>query len=258
MIQYATAATSKPAGRVSGPVRVAHPSEGAARVVGSGESAARGAQQRPGSADNRTDGHAGPEGQEADMGRLRVVADSDVPLHLLADRLRDVGHWVPPDALRQSIDAAIRGTAPALLEVVRAHLRDLGSEDGSAERAMFARVLDLFVDRAPEKLAVIEAAVDAGDAASAEAPARRLARQAAAVGAVPLATLCTVLADGFGAGLPGVPAATRAALRRELALTCRVLAAVAAELAPGRPGPGHPGGATGCEEASPRARERTR
>ena len=165
------------------------------------------------------------------MARLRLVTDDDVPLHRLADRLREVGHWVPSGALEAAIDAAIEATPPALLVAVRAHLRELGSEDGPEERAMFSRLLWLFVDRAPATLARIEAAVDAGDGAAAVGPARRLARQAEALGAVPLAQLCAVLADRAAAGEEGVPASTRAALRRELAVTCRVLATLASELA---------------------------
>ena len=175
------------------------------------------------------------------MGRLRVVADADVPLHQLADRLREVGHWVPPEALERAIDAAIEAGPPALLVAVRAHLRDLGSEDGPEERGMVARALEIFVDRAPGKLARIEAAVDAGDDAAAVAPARRLARQAEALGAVPLAQLCAGLADRTAAGEAVVPAATRAAVRREVAVTCRVLTALAAELAAGRTAALRPG-----------------
>jgi HPt (histidine-containing phosphotransfer) domain-containing protein len=167
------------------------------------------------------------------MGRLRLVTDADVPLHQLADRLREVGHWVPSGALEGAIDAAIEATPPALLVAVRAHLRELGSEDGPEERAMFSRVLTLFADRAPATLARIEASVDGGDAAAATGPARRLARQAGALGAVPLAQLCTVLAESAAAGELDVPASTRAALRRELAMTCRVLGAYAAELGEG-------------------------
>ena len=165
------------------------------------------------------------------MGTLRLVTDADVPLHRLADRLREVGHWVPSGALGSAIDAAIEATPPALLLAVRAHLRELGSEDGPEERAMFSRVLALFTERAPAALARIEAAVDAGNGAAAVGPARRLARQAEALGAVTLAQLCTLLADRAGADEDGVPASTRAALRRELAVTCRVLAALGAELA---------------------------
>jgi HPt (histidine-containing phosphotransfer) domain-containing protein len=167
------------------------------------------------------------------MARLTVVADPDVPLHLLAGRLREVGHWVPPEALERAIDAAVEASPPTLLVAVRAHLRELGSEDGPEERAMFARVLRLFVERAPRALARMEAAVDAGDDGDAVAPARRLARQAEALGARPLAQLCTVLADRAAAGEGSVPAAPRAALRREFALTCRVLDGIATELADG-------------------------
>jgi HPt (histidine-containing phosphotransfer) domain-containing protein len=171
------------------------------------------------------------------MAGLRVVTDADVPLHLLADRLRAVGHWVPPEALEQAIDGAIEGSPPALLVAVRTHLRGLGSEDGPEERAMFAGLLGFFVDRAPGALAQIEAALDAGDPGAAVVRAGRLARQAEALGALPLARLCAALPDGAGAGALRVPAATRAALRRELAMTCRVLAVLAAELAAGASAP---------------------
>lgn len=164
------------------------------------------------------------------MARLHVVADADVPLHLLTDRLREVGHWVPPEALDRAIDAAVAASPPALLVAVRAHLRELGSEDGPEERTMFARVLDLFVERAPRTLARIEAAVDARDEQAAVAPARRLSRQAEALGALPLARLSAVLADRAAAGEGGVPAAMLAALRRDVVVTCRVLATLAAEL----------------------------
>jgi len=167
------------------------------------------------------------------MARLRLVADADVPLHQLADRLREVGHWVPPETLQQAIDAAIGASPPALLVAVRAHLRELGSEDGPEERAMFARVLDLFVERSPLTVARIEAAVDAGDDAAAVVPARRLARQAEVLGALPLAQLSTVLADRAAVGDRSTPAETRAALRREFAVTCRVLTSLAAELEAG-------------------------
>jgi hypothetical protein len=167
------------------------------------------------------------------MTGLRVVADADVPLHVLADRLREVGHWTPPGALEHAVDAAIEATPPALLVAVRAHLRERGSEDGPDERKMIARVLELFAGRAPGTLARIEAAVDAGDPAAVVGPARRLACQADALGAVPLARLCAVVAGRAAAGQADLPAASRAALRREVAVTCRVLAALAGELEAG-------------------------
>jgi HPt (histidine-containing phosphotransfer) domain-containing protein len=167
------------------------------------------------------------------MGTLRLVTAADVPLHQLADRLREVGHWVPPEALEQAIDVAIETSPPPLLGAVRAHLRELGSEDGPEERLMFARVLELFADRAPVTLARVEAAIDAGEDTAAAGPAHRLARQAEALGADPLARLSAGVAHRVAAGEPGVPAAIRAALRRELTVTCCVLAALAAELAAG-------------------------
>jgi HPt (histidine-containing phosphotransfer) domain-containing protein len=168
--------------------------------------------------------------QEAEMAGLRVVPDADVIRQRPGGRLRQAGRSTRPEALEQAIDAAIEAAPPALLVAVRARLRDLGAEDGPEERAMFARILDLFVERSPRALARLEATLDAGDPAAVVLPARRLARQAAVLGAVPLARLCGVLADRAAAGddvaLPG----TRAALRVELTVTCRVLAALGTEL----------------------------
>jgi hypothetical protein len=168
------------------------------------------------------------------VAELRLVVDADVPLHRLADRLRQVGHWVPPDALEQAIDAAIGAAPPALQDAVGARLRDLGCDDGPEERAMFARLLEMFAARAPRTLGRIETAVDTGDADTAGAAAARLARQADALGAAPLARLCAGVARAAVAGHVDLPATTRGALRRELAVTCRVLAALAADLV-GRP-----------------------
>jgi HPt (histidine-containing phosphotransfer) domain-containing protein len=162
------------------------------------------------------------------MAGLRVIRGADVPRHR---PVRPGNRSTPPEALEQAIDAAIEVAPPALLVAVRARLRELGCEDGPEERAMFARVLDLFVERSPRALARLEAALEAGDPAAVVLPARRLARQAAALGAVPLARLCGALADRAEAGddvaLPGM----RAALRVELTVTCRVLAALATGLA---------------------------
>jgi HPt (histidine-containing phosphotransfer) domain-containing protein len=176
------------------------------------------------------------------MTRLRSVTGADVPLHLLTDRLRDVGHWVPPDALEAAIDAAIEACPPGILAEVRAHLRALGAEDGPEQRALFARLLELFARRAPGALGRLEAAVDAGDGAGAAAAGRRLARQAQSLGAHPLARLCTDLADRADGGDVGIPAASRAALRREVAVTCRVLATLAAELLDGEAPDADPAG----------------
>jgi hypothetical protein len=164
------------------------------------------------------------------MARLRLVADDDVPLHVLADRLREVGHWVPPDALEQAVDAALQAAPPALATTVRTHLRSLGCDDGPEECAMFAGLLEVFVERAPEALVRIEAAVDARDAVATATAAGRLARQAAALGARPLAALCGHVVRRAGAGDLDLPGTVRAAIRSELAVTCRVLAGFAAEL----------------------------
>jgi hypothetical protein len=164
------------------------------------------------------------------VARLQLVSEADVPLHLLADRLREVGHWVPPEALEQAIDAAIAAGPPALLAAVRDRLRDLGSEDSPEEAAMFAGMLEVFVDRGPAALARIETAADACDGVAAATAARRLGRQAEALGVVPLARLCGDVAARAEDGVVDLLPATRAALRRELAVSCRVLAGLAAEL----------------------------
>ncbi len=150
------------------------------------------------------------------MSRLRLVVDADVPLHLLADRLREVGHWVPPDALEAAIDAAILAGPPALQTAVRTRIRELGCEDGPEERAMFARLLELFAARGPGALARLEAAVDGGDAVGAASAGRRLARQAEALDAASLAALCARAAARAGAGDVGWTCEERAALRREM------------------------------------------
>ena len=173
------------------------------------------------------------------MTGLRLVVEDEIPLHLLAARLREVGHWVPPDALETAIDSAIQATPPALATTVRTHLESLGCDDGPEERAMFSGLIDVFVERAPAALARIEAAVDAGDAVATATAAGRLARQSDALGARPLAALCGHLVRRAGAGDLDLPATIRAALRSELAVTCRVLAGLAAELAE-QPQPAQP------------------
>jgi HPt (histidine-containing phosphotransfer) domain-containing protein len=164
------------------------------------------------------------------MGRLHLVTDADVPVQLLADRLRVVGHWVPPRALEAAVDAAVQAGPPGVLTAVRTRLAELGCEDGPEERAMFAGLLELFAARGPEALARVEAAVDAGDAPAAATAARRLARQAEALDAAPLARLCTAIADRAASGDATTTCAERAALRRELTVTCCVVGALAAEL----------------------------
>ena len=143
------------------------------------------------------------------------------------------------DALERAIDAAIEASPPALMAAVRDRLVGLGVEDGEEERALVARLLDLFVESAPERLAAVEAGLEAGDDAALEDGLRRLGRAAAHLGAAPLAGLCADLVDRAGSGSVPPAAAVRAALRRELTVTCRVLTSLAADLVPLGPGRRH-------------------
>ena len=142
------------------------------------------------------------------------------------------------DALERAIDAAIEASPPALMAAVRERL-GLGVEDGEEERALVASLLDLFVESAPERLAAVEAGLEAGDDTALEDGLRRLGRAAAHLGAAPLAALCADLADRAGSGSVPPAAAVRAALRRELTVTCRVLTSLAADLVPLGPGRRH-------------------
>lgn len=134
------------------------------------------------------------------------------------------------DALDRAIDAAIEASPPALMSAVRTRLGRLGADDGEEERAVLGRLLDVFVDAAPDVLAAVEAALGSGDDAALEAGLARLGGSAAHLGAAPLARLCADLEDRVRSGEVPPATAVRAALRRELTVTCRVLRAVSAEL----------------------------
>jgi CheY-like chemotaxis protein len=139
------------------------------------------------------------------------------------------------EALERAIDAAIEASPPALMTAVRDRLVRLGVEAGEEERDVVLLLIDLFVDGAPEGLAAAEAALESGDDAALGATVARLGRAAAHLGAAPLARLCADLEDRARSSSLPPAAAVRAALRRDLTVTCRVLGAVAAELAPTRP-----------------------
>ena len=152
-----------------------------------------------------------------------------VPLRL-APGATDLTGPVALDALERAIDAAIAASPPAVMTAVRDRLAVLGANAGETQRAVLGDLLDVFVDAAPEVLDAVEAALEAGDDAALEAGLAGLGRAAAHLGAVPLARLCADLEDRAGSGsVPPAPA-VRAALRRELTVTCRVLSAVSAEL----------------------------
>lgn len=135
------------------------------------------------------------------------------------------------DAIESAIDAAIQASPPAFMATVRDRLAGLGVDDGAEERALVALLLELFVHAAPDRLAAFEAALAAGDDRALETGAARLGSAAAHLGADSLARLCADLEDRARSGSVPPAAAVRAALRRELTVTCRVLSALATELA---------------------------
>ena len=143
------------------------------------------------------------------------------------------------DALERAIDAALAASPPAVMTAVRDRLAVLGTDAGEAQRAVLGDLLDVFVDAAPEVLDALEAALEAGDDAALEAGLAGLGSAAAHLGAAPLARLCADLEDRARSGSVPPAAAVRAALRRELTVTCRVLSAVSAELGTAPPGRRH-------------------
>ncbi len=133
-------------------------------------------------------------------------------------------------ALVAAIDAALEGTPAAVEDAVRRRLDVLTDDDSVEERAVLARLLTSFVERAPEAVARVERALDAGDAAALEAVAHQLTGAAATLGAGSLARFCADLEDVARAGQVPPAAAARAALRREMGVTCQVFEALAGEL----------------------------
>ena len=133
-------------------------------------------------------------------------------------------------ALERALDAVIDADPPALVSAVRDRLAHHGADDGEEERAVLGRLLEHFVDSAPDVLDAVETALGSGDDAALEAGLARLGGAAAHLGAAPLDRLCADLADRARSGSVPPAAAVRAALRREVTVTCRVLSAVSAEL----------------------------
>ncbi|MDP9390381.1 MAG: response regulator [Actinomycetota bacterium] len=138
-------------------------------------------------------------------------------------------------ALTAAIEAALSAGDSALEGAVRARLDDLGDLGSLADRELFADLLTRFVHRAPVLTAEVERAVAARDAGLLEVRAHQLAGSAAELGAVPLARWCTELQTRGREGAMPVPVTVTAALRRELAATCRVFTALARTLAPAQP-----------------------
>jgi CheY-like chemotaxis protein/HPt (histidine-containing phosphotransfer) domain-containing protein len=137
-------------------------------------------------------------------------------------------------ALTGAIDVALGATPDALEDMVRARLADLGDLDSEEERELFARLLSSFVEQAPDLGAAVEAAMGGLDAPDLLAAAHRLRGSAANLGAGPLAALCEEWEDvAEQGGIPEDVEAATAALRGELAVTCRVFSALARELVAG-------------------------
>jgi HPt (histidine-containing phosphotransfer) domain-containing protein len=162
------------------------------------------------------------------MARAPVVED---------DVMGYVGRPPAMDALERALDALIEASPPALMATVRERLARLGPEGGDQAHTFAARRLAAFVDQAPETLTALETALADADDVALEAGAARLGAAAAHLGAVPLARLCTDLEDRARAGSAPPAAAVRAALRRELTVTCRVMGVLVDELEDAAPRP---------------------
>jgi HPt (histidine-containing phosphotransfer) domain-containing protein len=163
------------------------------------------------------------------MARAPVVEDDVMLLPL--------GGPSAMDALERALDAAIEASPPALMATVRQRLARLGAEGGVEGRSFAARLLAAFVDQAPGTLAALETALADADDVALEAGAARLGAAAAHLGAGPLARLCADLEVRARTGSVPPVAAVRAALRRELTVTCRVMGALATELKQAVPRP---------------------
>ncbi len=139
--------------------------------------------------------------------------------------------------LTAAIDEVLGAPETALEGVVRQRVADLGAVDSDEERELTAALLTLFVEQAPAAVAAIEAAAAAGDTVALQQAAHRLRGAAANLGAEPLARVCAGWDDGAHEGRLPDPAELSAVLAREVAATCTVFTALAAELLAG------PGGA---------------
>jgi HPt (histidine-containing phosphotransfer) domain-containing protein len=138
-------------------------------------------------------------------------------------------------ALTAAVDAALAVGDDALDRAVWARLGELGDLGDLEQRALFAGLLTLFVERAPVLLMELERGAAAGDAVLVEHAAHQLGGSAVNLGAGPLARWCTELETWAREGAAPPPRTALAALRRELAGTCRVFTALAASLAPTQP-----------------------
>lgn len=133
-------------------------------------------------------------------------------------------------ALTAAIDAVVQATPTALEGAVRGRVEELGGAEDDEERALFARLLALFVEHAPVNADAVETAVESRNAKAIEETAHRRGGAAATLGADRLARLCAELElRGRERDLPPlVP--VRTALRREVAVAVRVFTQLADEL----------------------------
>lgn len=107
-------------------------------------------------------------------------------------------------ALTAAIDAAVQATPAALEGSARARVAELGGAEDDEERALFARLLTLFVEQAPAYAHAVERAAETRNASELESRGRER-------------------------DLPAI-VPVRTALRREVAVATRVFAGLAEEL----------------------------
>jgi HPt (histidine-containing phosphotransfer) domain-containing protein len=125
----------------------------------------------------------------------------------------------------------VQATPAALEGAERGRVEELGGAEDDEERALFARLLTLFVEQAPANADAVERAVESRNATALEETAHRLGGAAATLGADRLARLCAELeARGRLRDLPAV-VPVRTALRREVAVATRVFRELTEELA---------------------------
>ena len=132
--------------------------------------------------------------------------------------------------------------SPALLEsAVRTRLSELGDADAAQDRALFARLLTSFVQRAPGSAAQVLQALHRADAEATAFAAHSLKGSAANLGADDLAQCCAELEQDARTGeLPGPGSAgqrlVEQRLQELLEVTCAVLAALADDFGGGDTG----------------------
>ncbi len=131
--------------------------------------------------------------------------------------------------LARAIDEAAGTTTEELEDVVRRRLGDVAGVEEDAERALTASLLRTFVAGAPIGIAAVERAVAAGDSATLETAAHRLAGGAATLGADALAAALRSLEERARTG-EVVDADDVRRTAEQLERTCRLFTGLAEEL----------------------------